>query len=37
MTNNDVLKLALEALDTLPAGTSYKTHNAASAIRKALE
>ena len=30
-------EMALEALDTLPAGTSYKTHNAASALRKALE
>ena len=30
-------EMALEALETLPAGASYKTHNAASALRKALE
>lgn len=29
-------EMVLEALDTLPAGTSYKTHNAASALRRAL-
>ena len=27
----------VEALETLPAGSSYKTHNAASALRQALE
>ena len=35
-TKNEALKLALEALETLPAGSSYKTHNAASALRQAL-
>ena len=28
---------ALEALETLDCGDSYKTHNAAAALRKALE
>ena len=37
MTKDEAMKLALEALETLPAGSSYKTHNAASALRKALE
>ena len=37
MTKDEAMKLALEALETLPAGSSYKTHNAASALRQALE
>lgn len=37
MTKDEAMKMALDALDTLPAGTSYKTHNAASALRQALE
>ena len=37
MTDREAMRLALEALETLPAGSSYKTHNAASALRQALE
>ena len=37
MTKDEALKLALEALETLDVGDSYKTHNAASALRRALE
>ena len=37
MTKDEALKLALEALETLDVGDSYKTHNAASALRQALE
>jgi len=37
MTKDEAMKLALEALETLPAGSSYKTHNAASALRQAIE
>ena len=37
MTKDEAMKLALEALETLPAGSSYKTHNAASALRQAFE
>ena len=36
MTKDEAMKMALEALETLPAGSSYKTHNAASALRQAL-
>ena len=36
MTKDEAMKLALDALETLPAGSSYKTHNAASALRQAL-
>jgi hypothetical protein len=31
------MKQALEALETLDAGDTYKTHNAASALRQAIE
>lgn len=37
MTDREAMKLALEALETLPAGSSYKTHNAASALRQVLQ
>ncbi len=37
MTKDEAMKLALEALETLPAGSSYQTHNAASALRQALK
>jgi hypothetical protein len=33
----EVMKQALEALETLNSGDSYKTHNAASALRQAIE
>ena len=33
----EAMKQALEALETLDAGDTYKTHNAASAIRQAIE
>ena len=36
MTEREAMKLALEALETLDCGDTYKTHNAASALRKAL-
>ena len=37
MTHIDVMKQALEALNTLPCGDSYKTHNAQVQLRKAIE
>ena len=36
MTNIDTMKLALDALETLDCGDSYKTHNAATALRQAI-
>jgi hypothetical protein len=33
----EAMKQALEALETLDAGDTYKTHNAASALRQAIE
>jgi hypothetical protein len=33
----DSMKQALEALETLDAGDTYKTHNAATALRQAIE
>jgi len=33
----EAMKMALEALETLDSGDSYKTHNAATALRKAIE
>jgi hypothetical protein len=32
----EAMKQALEALETLNSGDSYKTHNAATALRRAL-
>jgi hypothetical protein len=32
----ETMKQALEALETLNSGDSYKTHNAATALRQAL-
>jgi len=37
MTHIDVMKQALEALNTLPCGDSYKTHNAQVQLRKAID
>jgi len=37
MTYIDVMKQALEALNTLPCGDSYKTHNAQVQLTKAIE
>lgn len=36
MTNIEAMKLALDALETLDCGDSYKTHNAATALRQAI-
>ena len=33
----EAMKQALEALETLNSGDSYKTHNAATALRQAIE
>jgi hypothetical protein len=33
----EIMKQALEALETLNSGGSYKTHNAATALRQAIE
>jgi hypothetical protein len=33
----EAMKQALEALETLDAGDTYKTHNAATALRQAIE
>ena len=37
MTKDEAMRIALEALETLDVGDSYKTHNAASALRQALD
>ena len=36
MTDRELMQMALDALDTLGAGTSYKTHNTAKALRDRL-
>jgi hypothetical protein len=36
MTDRELMQMALDALDTLGAGTSYKTHNTAKALRDQL-
>ena len=36
MTDREVMQMALDALETLNAGDSYKTHNAAKALRDRL-
>ena len=33
----EAMKLALDALETLDSGDTYKTHNAATALRQAIE
>ena len=33
----EAMKMALEELETLDSGDSYKTHNAATALRKAIQ
>jgi hypothetical protein len=35
--SKEAMKLALEALETLNSGDTYKTHNAATALRQAIE
>jgi hypothetical protein len=35
--STEAMKQALEALETLDAGDTYKTHNAATTLRKAIE
>jgi hypothetical protein len=37
MNNIETMRLALEALETLNSGDTYKTHNAATALRQAIE
>ena len=36
MTDRELMQMALEALETLNSGDTYKTHNAAAALRQAL-
>ena len=36
MRDRELMQMALDALDTLGAGTSYKTHNTAKALRDRL-